>query len=382
MNKKEIVHLATNIYEEALTAASYWHIINQYHVNIQKYNDEMNYSPAFYQVIYQALVESLFMNLAKVYDSDNESLTIRTLLSEMKMVSAENFAECVGETYSFCGSKFLHRLKPEEECFFKKEVAETHSICEALGIDYIFTEMELSFEDLIVFYTKKLHSINPSIKNLINQRNKIYAHNDRKTKFDTIDMEIGFLEENFAIDYDNDKFHLGFIGRIIKEYQKLFPYLHFLSRENIIKSEECSICGAPISLRNRCGHKPGKLYMGELCLRKVTNMEFKAMAIVTDPFDKYAYITIPDKEYDYGMLDWLMTYVKSPYDSFSIETKKEKKPEYIKVGRNDPCPCGSGKKYKKCHLGTDSELMDHHVVHMAGTKEQQTKEIRYFGTWK
>ena len=21
----------------------------------------------------------------------------------------------------------------------------------------------------------------------------------------------------------------------------------------------------------------------------------------------------------------------------------------IKVGRNDPCPCGSGKKYKQCH---------------------------------
>jgi len=23
--------------------------------------------------------------------------------------------------------------------------------------------------------------------------------------------------------------------------------------------------------------------------------------------------------------------------------------ETAKVGRNDPCPCGSGKKYKKCH---------------------------------
>ncbi|MEK7668352.1 MAG: SEC-C metal-binding domain-containing protein [Gemmatimonadota bacterium] len=22
---------------------------------------------------------------------------------------------------------------------------------------------------------------------------------------------------------------------------------------------------------------------------------------------------------------------------------------FAKVGRNDPCPCGSGKKYKKCH---------------------------------
>ena len=23
--------------------------------------------------------------------------------------------------------------------------------------------------------------------------------------------------------------------------------------------------------------------------------------------------------------------------------------EYPKVGRNDPCPCGSGRKFKKCH---------------------------------
>ena len=27
-----------------------------------------------------------------------------------------------------------------------------------------------------------------------------------------------------------------------------------------------------------------------------------------------------------------------------------KKPDtWGKVGRNDPCPCGSGKKYKHCH---------------------------------
>jgi uncharacterized protein YecA (UPF0149 family) len=24
-----------------------------------------------------------------------------------------------------------------------------------------------------------------------------------------------------------------------------------------------------------------------------------------------------------------------------------------KIGRNEPCPCGSGKKYKKCCLGAD-----------------------------
>jgi hypothetical protein len=27
-----------------------------------------------------------------------------------------------------------------------------------------------------------------------------------------------------------------------------------------------------------------------------------------------------------------------------------------KIGRNDPCPCGSGKKFKHCHLGREDEL--------------------------
>ncbi len=33
--------------------------------------------------------------------------------------------------------------------------------------------------------------------------------------------------------------------------------------------------------------------------------------------------------------------------------EKELKPK--KVGRNDPCPCGSGKKYKKCCGKNDAE---------------------------
>ena len=29
--------------------------------------------------------------------------------------------------------------------------------------------------------------------------------------------------------------------------------------------------------------------------------------------------------------------------------EKDKDDPYANVGRNDPCPCGSGKKFKKCH---------------------------------
>ncbi|MFY0686520.1 MAG: SEC-C domain-containing protein [Cyclobacteriaceae bacterium] len=36
-----------------------------------------------------------------------------------------------------------------------------------------------------------------------------------------------------------------------------------------------------------------------------------------------------------------------------------------KVGRNDPCPCGSGKKYKDCHLSNEK------------TKELSNKSLFY-----
>jgi len=31
------------------------------------------------------------------------------------------------------------------------------------------------------------------------------------------------------------------------------------------------------------------------------------------------------------------------------DSVRQVKREEPKTGRNDPCPCGSGKKYKKCH---------------------------------
>ena len=45
-------------------------------------------------------------------------------------------------------------------------------------------------------------------------------------------------------------------------------------------------------------------------------------------------------------------------EEYTVETEKQAEPEKKKpvvkkasekVGRNDPCPCGSGKKFKACH---------------------------------
>lgn len=45
--------------------------------------------------------------------------------------------------------------------------------------------------------------------------------------------------------------------------------------------------------------------------------------------------------------------VDNPMEGANTQTQEKSKPQPVKVekrvGRNDPCPCGSGKKYKQCH---------------------------------
>jgi len=38
------------------------------------------------------------------------------------------------------------------------------------------------------------------------------------------------------------------------------------------------------------------------------------------------------------------------------------RPQDIRLGRNDPCWCGSGKKYKKCHLEADEKIRRKHYT--------------------
>jgi hypothetical protein len=52
---------------------------------------------------------------------------------------------------------------------------------------------------------------------------------------------------------------------------------------------------------------------------------------------------IGDKKVCMKILDRLFSYIK------------EEKKTLVSVGRNDICWCGSGRKYKRCHLETDEE---------------------------
>ena len=58
---------------------------------------------------------------------------------------------------------------------------------------------------------------------------------------------------------------------------------------------------------------------------------------------------VAEADYLYGLPQWMDILGE---DKIKELTKKFKKSKTVvkgkKIGRNDPCPCGSGKKYKHC----------------------------------
>lgn len=121
--------------------------------------------------------------------------------------------------------------------------------------------------------------------------------------------------------------------------------------------------------------------MGELCLRMITDFEFLGIAIVKHPLDKYAIIKIEGKDYNYEVLEYLIKNLDSPFRPWYVEQITRKKPEYVHIGRNDKCPCGSGKKYKKCCANTPNEYGPHFRITLLGGEEMKEEPINYSGRW-
>lgn len=183
------------------------------------------------------------------------------------------------------------------------------------------------------------------------------------TAFDRCDIEASFVRKH--MEFENDKFQFEFILKQVLKFQKLFPYRVFMSRESIESDFSCSICGSKMSLRSGCGHIVGELYNGEMCCRVIGHIEFLAMAMVSNPVDKYTVPQIEGHEYDYRLINYIVSYLNSPYQNWDYEIqmrtwRKRDEPDYRDLGRNNPCSCGSGKKFKKCCLSKEGMEYEHY----------------------
>lgn len=183
---------------------------------------------------------------------------------------------------------------------------------------------------------------------------------------DRCDMNISFLEKNYCVaDEKMEDFHVNGIEDDCQKLFPLFPYKIFFSREQIIKKEKCSICGNFISVRNPCEHKIGKLYMGKMCLREVVDFEFLGVSMVLNPFDRYAIAKVQGKKFDFSLLDYISLRIH-PYSKWSYKIENKLLTQYNKIGRNDKCPCGSGKKFKFCIRGDENKHYKRHYVFEVG----------------
>jgi hypothetical protein len=94
--------------------------------------------------------------------------------------------------------------------------------------------------------------------------------------------------------------------------------------------------------------------------------------VVNLGFDKeMLYKNMVDAKADwlYGLEGWNSIFDEETRKKLYLEAKKMNtvvKPK--KIGRNDPCPCGSGKKYKICH-GRTPELEQELQEMLAGKEE-------------
>ena len=176
----------------------------------EKYNEEVNYSPAFYSIAREALIQSMFVNLCKLYDWDKKSLTLRTLLEHLKDIELTDVSENVSEICGFWNQKFQHQLKPVEEALFPKEVQAQKDILAIFGWEYTHTRVDLTLPEMNDLFQRRFAALQEKgiVRNLINRRKKMFVHNDKKTNFDYVRIakenplfveEIDMLIE-FAID--------------------------------------------------------------------------------------------------------------------------------------------------------------------------------------
>lgn len=141
---------------------------------------------------------------------------------------------------------------------------------------------------------------------------------------------------------------------LLECYEKLYPYKVFVSSEYIISKSHCSICGKSMQSLS-CPHVKGNLYWGEIAVEVIDEIqEFQAACLVRHPEDKRCIIELSDdKRTESEQFTKLERFIelKLPFlQQFTITSKIEtrQRTDIVKVGRNELCPCGSGKKFKKC----------------------------------
>lgn len=192
MNKEKLTHLASNLYEQAFWANSYWNLIKQIHEKLGDYYEEINVSPCFYNLTYKALLNAMLMEISKLYDSGN-GISLDDLLSSINPDNKQSeFASLVGNT------KIKHQVTRFDSCFFEDRVKSYKKVCDFLTVEAPYPVVELNYIDYFDYLKKQFCAVSKSRDKLRKQRNNLLAHNGKDYNFDMerLNKEYPFLNDD------------------------------------------------------------------------------------------------------------------------------------------------------------------------------------------
>ena len=158
---------------------------------------------------------------------------------------------------------------------------------------------------------------------------------------------------------------IDFFEYQLTELEKLYPYNVFFSIGAIVECCECSICGKDIDSFD-CPHRRGELYRGEMAYGTFRNIiSLDHVSMVKHPADKRCVVQYDDNEEQFKLIRFLSELISFrklkplEFGDLRFSKRKIKNPDYREIGRNKPCYCGSGKKFKRCCISLEFIDNDH-----------------------
>jgi hypothetical protein len=158
---------------------------------------------------------------------------------------------------------------------------------------------------------------------------------------------------------------ISFFESQLTELEQLYPYNVFFSVGMVVEGLECSLCGFDID-SDECLHMRGHLYVGRMATAIVQKcVRFDHASLVTHPANKRCVVQYEDTGKQFNVIRYLSNLIASNRckisDLWSLRFSKRRlpNPEYRKLGRNERCFCGSGRKFKKCCMANDYVEEDH-----------------------
>lgn len=195
------------------------------------------------------------------------------------------------------------------------------------------------------------------------------------------EQRIHNLDRHF--DERDDEFGIEFMRAHVSRFQELYPYGIFGSPEYIYKKITCGICSKPVTPRNSCGHLKGEIYQGHMCYHRIDEFEIAAVALVSNPVQKYSVIGAAgddtDTNYNHTTVAYVAEALESPWDGWNFTRTKVRHPHAHFEDRDPsgPCPCESKANYEACCLPEAGVLRPHFQVHFDRPPRDGTPHFQF-----